>query len=109
MAGREPGQQPRHCPAGRGYGVVAHLRARSIQVEEGERVAVGHELGQCGISGNSTQPHVHVQVMDPPDPLHRAGGLPLAFRDYRVWPHGDGSRVVVGSGVPDEGDVVEPL
>lgn len=93
---------------GGGYVVLAHLRAGSIQVEEGERVAVGHELGQCGNSGNSTQPHVHVQVMDSPDPF-AARGLPLAFRDYRVWPPGGESPVAVGRGVPDEGDVVEPL
>ena len=91
-----------------GYVVLAHLRAGSIQVEEGERVAVGHELGQCGNSGNSTQPHVHVQVMDSPDPF-TARGLPLAFRDYRVWSLAGGSPVAVGRGVPDEGDVVEPL
>jgi len=93
---------------GGGYVVLAHLRAGSIQVEEGERVAVGHEVGQCGNSGNSTQPHVHVQVMDSPDPF-TARGLPLAFRDYRVWPLGGGSPVAVGCGIPDEGDVVEPL
>jgi Peptidase family M23 len=93
---------------GGGYVVLAHLRAGSIQVEEGDRVAVGQELGQCGNSGNSTQPHVHVQVMDSPDPF-TARGLPLAFREYRVWPPAGGSPVAVGRGIPDEGDVVEPL
>ena len=93
---------------GGGYVVLAHLRAGSIQVEEGERVAVGHELGQCGNSGNSTQPHVHVQVMDSPDPF-TARGLPLAFRDYRVRPPGGGAPVAVRLGIPDEGAVVEPL
>jgi hypothetical protein len=93
---------------GGGYVVLAHLRARSIQLEEGERVAAGQEVGRCGNSGNSTQPHVHVQVMDSPDPV-TARGVPLAFRDYRVWPHGGGSPVAVGTGVPDEGDIVEPL
>ena len=61
---------------GGGYVVLAHLRTGSIRVEDGERVAVGRELGQCGNSGNSTQPHVHVQVMDSPDPF-TARGLPL--------------------------------
>ena len=60
-----------------GYVVLAHLRAGSIRVEEGERVAVGSEVGRCGNSGNSTQPHVHVQVMDSPDPFS-ARGLPIA-------------------------------
>jgi hypothetical protein len=91
-----------------GYVVLAHLRARSIRVEVGERVAVGHEVGRCGNSGNSTQPHVHVQVMDSPDPF-TARGLPLAFRDYRVWPRAGGPPVAVPRGIPDDGDVVEPL
>ena len=91
-----------------GYVVLAHLRAGSIRVHEGERVAVGHEMGRCGNSGNSTQPHVHVQVMDSPDPF-TARGLPLAFRDYRVWPRAGGPPVAVELGIPDEGAVVEPL
>ena len=91
-----------------GYVVLAHLRAGSIRVEEGEEVVVGQELGRCGNSGNSTQPHVHVQVMDSPDPF-TARGLPLAFRDYRAWPRAGGQPVAVRRGVPDEGDVVEPL
>ena len=93
---------------GGGFVVLAHLRTGSIRVEDGERVAVGHELGQCGNSGNSTQPHVHVQVMDSPDPF-TARGLPLAFRDYRVWPLAGGPPADVELGVPDDGDVVEPL
>lgn len=91
-----------------GYAVLAHLRAGSIQVAEGERVAAGEELGRCGNSGNSTQPHVHVQVMDSPDPFS-ARGLPLAFRDYRVWPRAGGAPMAVELGIPAEGDVVEPL
>ena len=91
-----------------GYVVLAHLRAGSIAVGEGERVAVGHELGRCGNSGNSTQPHVHVQVMDSPDPF-TARGVPVAFRDYRVWPRAGGAPVAVAIGIPDEGEIVEPL
>jgi hypothetical protein len=46
--------------------------------------------------------------MDSPDPF-TARGLPLAFRDYRVWPLSGGSPVAVGCGIPDEGNVVETL
>lgn len=93
---------------GGGHVVLAHLRARSIRVAVGERVVVGLEVGRCGNSGNSTQPHIHVQVMDSPDAF-TARGLPLAFQDYRVWPRGGRTPVVVGLGIPDTGDVVEPL
>jgi hypothetical protein len=95
---------------GRGgaYVVLAHLRLGSIRVASGARVTAGQVVGECGNSGNSTQPHVHVQVMDAVDPLI-AHGVPMAFRDYRAWRRSGGPPVVVDEGMPDEADVVEPL
>lgn len=58
--------------------LVAHLRRGSICVDVGEHVAQGQPIGECGNSGNSTQPHVHVQATDTTD-WPRAKGLPLAF------------------------------
>lgn len=86
--------------------VLAHLRAGPAAVRPGRRVAAGDELGRCGNSGNSTQPHVHVQVMDGPDPLV-ARGVPLEFRGYREHTRGGGSARVE-QGVPAQGAVVEP-
>jgi hypothetical protein len=91
-----------------GYVVLAHLRAGSIRVGEGESVALGQELGTCGNSGNSTQPHLHIQVMDSADPFS-ARGLPMSFRDYRLWSRAGVPPVEVGQGVPGESEVVEPL
>jgi hypothetical protein len=91
-----------------GYVALAHLRAGSIRVAGGERITVGQEVGRCGNSGNSTQPHVHVQVMDSPDPV-TARGLPVVFRDYRVRSRAGGDAVAVARGIPGEGEVVEPL
>jgi murein DD-endopeptidase MepM/ murein hydrolase activator NlpD len=93
---------------GGGYVVLAHLLTGSIRVDEGERVAIGHEVGRCGNSGNSTQPHVHIQVMDSPNPS-TARGLPIAFQDYRVWPGAGGAPIAVGLGIPGEGEIVEGL
>jgi hypothetical protein len=93
---------------GGGYVVLAHLLTGSIRVDEGERVAIGHEVGRCGNSGNSTQPHVHLQVMDSPNPS-TARGLPIAFQDYRVWPGAGGAPIAVGLGIPGEGEIVEGL
>jgi peptidase M23-like protein len=87
--------------------VLAHLRAGSVQVRTGEPVTAGQRLGACGNSGNSTQPHVHVQAMDSADAA-TARGLPLAFRDYRAWPRPGGLPVPVGEGVPGEAEVVAP-
>ena len=91
-----------------GYVVLAHLRAGSIRVGAGDSVVTGQELGTCGNSGNSTQPHVHVQVMDSADP-YAARGLPMSFRRYRAWRRPGGSPIVVEQGIPNESETVEPL
>jgi hypothetical protein len=95
-------------PTGGGaYVVLAHLRAGSVRVRPGDAVAAGQQLGTCGNSGNSTQPHVHIQAMDAVDPF-TARGLPMAFRDYLAHPRHGGPPTTVAIGVPDESDVVEP-
>ncbi|MCB7137600.1 M23 family metallopeptidase [Cellulosimicrobium marinum] len=86
--------------------VLAHLRAGSLGVRAGRRVVTGEELGRCGSSGNSTQPHVHVQTMDGPDGT-TARGLPLTFRTFRETGRGGVVREVE-RGVPAEGAVVAP-
>ncbi|WP_136707634.1 M23 family metallopeptidase [Agromyces sp. H66] len=87
---------------------LVHLQAGSLRVAVGDAVTTGQQLGACGNSGNSTQPHVHVQVMDGPDPSV-ARGVPMAFRNYREWPAGASEPYAVASGIPREGAVVEPL
>ena len=74
-----------------GYVVLADLRAGSIRVGVGEPVASGQELGACGNSGNSTQPHLHIQIMDSADAF-AARGLPMSFRSYRAWRRPVGRR-----------------
>jgi hypothetical protein len=60
------------------YVLVAHLRRRSLEVGVGDTVEAGTRLGACGNSGNSTQPHVHVQATDSLA-WESARGLPIAF------------------------------
>lgn len=76
--------------------LLAHLRRHSVQVTVGQTVRRGDAVGACGNSGNSTEPHVHVQVTDSLD-WSRAQGLPLAFRR----PGGGGGWV------PDESEIVD--
>jgi hypothetical protein len=87
---------------------LVHLRAGSIGVVIGEEVATGQPIANCGNSGNSTQPHVHVQAMDSPD-LAIARGVPLAFRRFREWARGAKHPKIRQFGIPEEGAVVEPL
>lgn len=58
---------------------VCHLQHGSVNVRPGQRVRVGDALGRCGNSGNSTEPHVHVQAIDSRD-VQRAGAVQLLFR-----------------------------
>ncbi|MWG35621.1 M23 family metallopeptidase [Halomarina oriensis] len=60
------------------YSLLAHLQEGSVCVEPGERVEVGQQVGRCGNSGNSTEPHLHYQLQDTPD-FFTAMGLPPAF------------------------------
>lgn len=60
------------------FALVAHLRKGSVGVEVGQRVEAAQPVGRCGNSGNSTQPHVHVQVTDSLDWAHTRG-LPIVF------------------------------
>lgn len=87
---------------------LVHLRAGSLRVAVGDQVSAGQQIAECGNSGNSTQPHVHMQLMDSPD-LSVATGVPMAFRRYREWPRGAAHPEVRESGIPGEGSVVEPL
>jgi len=93
---------------GSAFVALVHLRRDSIRVAIGERVVVGQQVAECGNSGNSTQPHVHVQAMDSLD-LPVARGLPMYFRPFREWRRGAQQFLVRESGVPEEGSVVEPL
>lgn len=59
--------------------LLAHLRQGSVTVAVGDRVDEGAVVGTCGNSGNSTQPHLHLQATDSTG-WERARGLPIAFR-----------------------------
>lgn len=60
------------------FATVAHLGQRSVTVKPGDRVEGGQIIGTCGNSGNSSEPHVHAQLMDRAAPT-LALGLPMAF------------------------------
>lgn len=62
------------------YLAYAHLQRDSITVALGDQVVAGQQIARCGNSGNSSEPHLHLQLMDRPKPT-RASGLPLALTD----------------------------
>ncbi len=70
-----------HVMIGTGEGTViavCHLQHRSVRAQLGQSVRVGEVLGRCGNSGNSTEPHVHLQAIDSLDVLH-ASAVPITF------------------------------
>jgi hypothetical protein len=71
--------------------VLAHLRQGSLRVGEGERVRKGDPLALAGNSGNTTLPHLHLQVQthaDIWDPENRS--VPFGFEpDGRVLARND--------------------
>jgi murein DD-endopeptidase MepM/ murein hydrolase activator NlpD len=59
--------------------LLAHLQRGSVQLPPGQWVREGDPVGRCGNSGNSTEPHLHLQVSDSTD-WTNARGLPITFR-----------------------------
>lgn len=88
------------------FSLYAHVRRGSARVVVGERVAEGAVIGEVGNSGNTSEPHLHFQLMDRPKPL-RAAGLPFRFRGIeqpdgavdRGWSRGEPQAEIV-NGVP---------
>lgn len=87
---------------------VMHLRAGSIRVSIGQEVMEGEHIADCGNSGNSTQPHVHLQAMDRLDPW-TARGLPLRIGRYYEKPRRSLHFELRENTIPDEGSTVEAV
>lgn len=91
----------------RAFVALVHLKYGSIRVGIGDRVAAGRHLADCGNSGNSTQPHLHLQAMDSVD-LTVARGIPIVFHRFREQPSGSRTFAVRNRAMPAEGSVVAP-
>ncbi|MEN6304235.1 MAG: M23 family metallopeptidase [Armatimonadia bacterium] len=96
------------APHGR-YVLLAHLKPGSLKVAKGDAVTKGQLLAAVGNSGNTSGPHLHLEVLDgPPDLVAldlKQAGLPLGFRDVRVT--ADGETKTWGRYVPRRNEIVE--
>ncbi len=62
--------------------LVAHLRCNTVEVQRGQFIKAGTRLGQCGNSGRSTEPHLHLHCQRGAR-LAFGVGLPLIFLSKR--------------------------
>ncbi|MBB5977449.1 M23 family metallopeptidase [Kribbella solani] len=90
------------------YATLCHLRRGSLRVVVGQQVTAGEHVANCGNSGNSTQPHVHIQLTNTSD-LEAAKGVPMVFRRFREWPSGSKQPRLREHAIPEEDSVVESV
>jgi murein DD-endopeptidase MepM/ murein hydrolase activator NlpD len=98
------------------YIMLAHLRQGSIRVAIGDRVTAGQAIAEIGNSGNTTEPHLHIQAFNLPsfglaiddlaELLRTARTYPLLFRDVVLTRNGLASSATVID--PRRGDLIKP-
>ncbi|MCR4329516.1 MAG: M23 family metallopeptidase [Candidatus Roizmanbacteria bacterium] len=83
---------------------LAHMRSGSVKVVVGQRVAVGQIIGEVGNSGNTTAPHLHINLFDQMDNPLQVQVLPFVFRYYE---RKNGSAWgAIQHGIPQKGEIV---
>ncbi|SEW53106.1 peptidoglycan DD-metalloendopeptidase family protein [Chitinophaga arvensicola] len=60
------------------YILLAHLKQYSTKVKQGDRVKRGQQLGLCGNSGNSSEPHLHFHIQSVEN-VNKATGIKCYF------------------------------
>jgi len=80
---------------GETFALLAHLAPGTVPVKTGQSVRAGDVIGRVGHTGNSTAPHLHVQLMDSAD-LLVAKGVACAFAEYLSERDGRWERVERG-------------
>lgn len=82
------------------FSLASHLRAGSVRVRAGDRVAAGEVIALVGNSGASLGPHLHYELRTGWG-LRDIRGLPAYFHDLTVMGTGEGSEgrpVLVNTG-----------
>jgi len=70
------------------FSMIAHFKKNSILVKSGDTVTEGQLIGRCGNSGNSSEAHIHFQVMDSQDIVY-GKSIRILFKDGKEPIQGD--------------------
>ncbi|MBD3688971.1 M23 family metallopeptidase [Nanchangia anserum] len=92
------------------FAVYAHLKEGSLNVQLGEQVEAGTVIASVGNTGNTSEPHLHFQLMDRANPS-AAAGVPFQWPDAELTTSFDErfttrkatNRVL--EGIPENGQV----
>ena len=63
--------------------LLAHFKQGSVKVRQGDSVKQGQNLGLCGNSGNSSEPHLHFHIQNIED-MSQATGVKCYFEKIEV-------------------------
>lgn len=126
-ADQQIGSRDRHFQSGNNividigggrYLEMAHLSPASIQVKVGDHVRLGQQIAKVGNSGNTSEPHLHIQAqtvgtgvgdvatMDIPTVIRTLHTYPLVFTDVVLTRRGAESDPVTAD--VRRGDLVRP-
>ncbi len=94
------------------WAAYAHLIRGSLTTRRGQRVGAGDRLAAVGNTGNSFEPHLHVQLMDDASPT-AAAGVPMRWTGALAEPGDVDPRWTSGTprrtalpGFPPNGQIV---
>jgi murein DD-endopeptidase MepM/ murein hydrolase activator NlpD len=70
------------------YIIMAHFKKGSVKVKTGDKVKQGQQLGLCGNSGNSSEPHLHFHLQNEGPASISATGIKCFFEKLQVTAKG---------------------
>ncbi len=74
------------------YSFYAHLQPGSVEVEVGDEVQTGDQLGLLGNTGNTSAPHLHFHVMSGPSAL-ASDGVPYVLDSFELAGRGTNAEL----------------
>jgi murein DD-endopeptidase MepM/ murein hydrolase activator NlpD len=86
--------------------VLSYLKRGSVKVRAGDTVKAGQVIGQCGNSGNSSEPHLQYHLQNSPL-LQIATGIKAYFDAVGIKNHPDESLIPERYS-PVKGDIIFP-